>query len=166
MDEAFKDQAQLLAEFEKIRDELQKLLGNLEGSTFVKRLKAASRRQLEVAGDLNATLIDTFGAPGELDKRIKARTDQIAEREVAQSESVYVIQEDLDAFFNRMQEGKFKTVLDEMRETQAVGELKEIGDTIKVNLNGQSLVKAEFWADTLDRWAEQLVGPGCPSGGT
>jgi hypothetical protein len=65
-----------------------------------------------------------------------------------------------------MQEGKFKTVLDEMRETQAVGELKEIGDTIKANLNGQSLVKAEFWADTLDRWAEQLVGPGCPSGGT
>jgi hypothetical protein len=166
VDEAFKDQSELLAEFEKIRDELQKLLGNLEGSTFVKRLKAASRRQLEVAGDLNAMLIDTFGVPGELDKRIKARTDQIAEREVAQSETIYVIQEDLDAFFNRMQEGKFKTVLDEMRESHAVGELKEIGDTIKINLNGQSLVKAEFWADTLDRWAEQLVGPGCPSGGT
>jgi hypothetical protein len=164
VDQAFKDQAQLLADFEKIRDELQKLLGNLEGSTFVKRLKAASRRQLEVAGDLNAMLIDTFGAEGELDKRIKSRTDQVADREFSQSENVYTIQEDLDAYFARMQEGKFKTVLDEMRETNAVGELKEIGDTIKVNLNGQSLVKAEFWADNLDRWAEQLVGPGDPGG--
>jgi hypothetical protein len=164
VDQAFKDQTQLLADFEKIRDELSKLLGNLEGSTFVKRLKAASRRQLEVAGDLNATLIDTFGTEGALDERIKARTDQVAEREFSQSENLYVIQEDLDAYYSRMQEGKFKAVLDEMRETNAVGELKEIGDTIKGNMNGQSLVKAEFWSDTLDRWAEQLVGPGCPGG--
>ena len=34
----------LLAEFAKVADELKKILGDLEGSTFVKRLKAAARR--------------------------------------------------------------------------------------------------------------------------
>ena len=28
------------------------------------------------------------------------------------------------------------------------------------NLNGESIARAEYWADNLDRWAEQLVGPG------
>ena len=47
-----------------------------------------------------------------------------------------------------------------MRTTEAVSSLLEIAATVKVNLNGQSIAHAEFWADTLDRWAEQLVGPG------
>ena len=46
VDEAVEQQEDLLAEFAKVADELQKILNNLEGSTFVKRLKAASRRQL------------------------------------------------------------------------------------------------------------------------
>ena len=47
LDNAIDEQADLLAEFAKIADELQKILGELENSTFVKRLKAASRRQME-----------------------------------------------------------------------------------------------------------------------
>ena len=46
MDEAIKQQTELLAEFEKIADELNRILANLEGSTLVKRLKAESRNQV------------------------------------------------------------------------------------------------------------------------
>ncbi|MEO2033895.1 MAG: hypothetical protein ABGZ35_17605, partial [Planctomycetaceae bacterium] len=53
VDQAVEEQADLLAEFEKVRDELQKIMDDLDNSTFVKRLKSASRRQLEMAGDLN-----------------------------------------------------------------------------------------------------------------
>ena len=44
---------------------------NLEGSTFVKRLKAASRKQMSVAGELDAGLLDSFGsnAPDLSEKR-------------------------------------------------------------------------------------------------
>ena len=35
---------------------------------------------------------------------------------------------------------------------------------IKDNFIGESTIEAEFWADTLDRWAEQLVDP-LPEGG-
>ncbi|MHC4875873.1 MAG: hypothetical protein ACYTGL_05195 [Planctomycetota bacterium] len=167
LDEAIAAQEDLLAEFDKVSDELAKILGNLEGSTFVKRLKAASRRQLEIAADLNGNVSSNFGvSQSKVDAEGRERATQIAEREVAQSDNVHLIEQDLEAYFNRVQQLKFRKVLDEMRELRVVTELKEIGDTAKKNLSGTSIAEAEFWADTLDRWGEQLVGPGCPSGGT
>ena len=55
------EQTDLLAEFEKVREDLQKIMDDLENSTFVKRFKAASREQLEVATAPNRTLFDGFG---------------------------------------------------------------------------------------------------------
>ena len=161
MDEAVEEQEDLLAEFAKVAEELQKILNNLEGSTFVKRLKAASRRQIEIAGDLNDGLLGTFGMEEDkLDNRSRDKAEKFAEREVAQSENVFLIQDDMEAYFNRVQQGKFRGVLQDMRETQVVGKLRDMSDTLAMNLNGQSIAEAEFWADNLDRWAEQLVGPG------
>lgn len=159
--EAVAEQEDLLAEFAKVADELKRILNNLEASTFVKRLKAASRRQLEVSRDLHEDLLNSFGAePEQLDESARRTSNKLAEREIAQSDSVYVIQEDLEAYYNRVQQGKFKTVLSEMRSTEVVSKLREVADALNDNMNGRSVVHAEFWADTLDRWAEQLVGPG------
>ncbi len=55
-------QRDLLAEFEKVADELNRVLANLEGSTLVKRLKAASRLQYKVGGRITDQIGDTFGA--------------------------------------------------------------------------------------------------------
>ncbi len=154
-------QADLLAEFAKVADALQKILGNLEGSTFVKRLKAASRRQLEIAGDLNTQLVGKFGeSRAKLDAKQKTQALKIGEREYFQSESIDTIQTDLEAFFNRVHEGKYKTVLNEMQDAEVVSNLRKVGDQVQNNMSGRSIAQAEFWADSLDRWAEQLVGPG------
>lgn len=160
LDEAVEEQAEILAEFEEIKDALNKVMAELENSTFVKRLKAASRRQLEVAADLNRTLLKGFGVEEtELEDRHKKRSDKIAEREVAQSENVYLIQEDLEAYFNRKQEIKFREILDDMKDTRVVTKLRGLGDRVRSNLKGESIARAEYWADTLDRWAEELVQP-------
>ena len=58
MDEAVRKQRDLLAEFEKIADELNRVLANLEGSTLVKRLKAASRLQYKIGGRIGDQLGD------------------------------------------------------------------------------------------------------------
>ena len=153
-------QEDLLEEFSRIADELKKILGNLEGSTFVKRLKAASRKQLEVAGELNKLLAGTFGFSEFGLHEPDQPTAEIAKREVAHGDEVYVIEQDLEAYFNRVQEGKFKTVLNEMKDSQVVSNLHRVAAAMRDDLHGQSLAQSEFWADTLDRWAEQLVGPG------
>ncbi len=167
VEEALDAQQALLDEFAKVAEELQRILDNLEGSTFVKRLKAAARRQIEVASDLNGHLMGSFGLSSHLvEEPAQKVAADVSTREIAQSENVFVIQQDLGAYFNRVQQGKFKTVLDEMKSTQVVSKIRDIAGIAEENLYGQSMSEAEYWADTLDRWSEQLVGPGCPSGGT
>ncbi|MCA9074051.1 MAG: hypothetical protein KDA93_03390 [Planctomycetaceae bacterium] len=164
--EAVEEQQELLDEFARVADELQRILDNLEGSTFVKRLKAASRRQLEVATDLSTGLLGDFGIDGpNVPRRVRDHADNIAERERAQSDLIWNVQSDLEAYYHRVRDGKFKVVLDEMEEDNPVGGLSELGKTIRSNRSGRAIAGAEFWADNLDRWAEQLVGPACACNG-
>ena len=39
-----------------------------------------------------------------------------------------------------------------------IGGLRQVGDDLKKE-NGVSIAQCEFWSDTLDRWAEDLVDP-------
>src|SRR5262249_45493537 len=72
LDEAVVKQQDLLAEFEKIADELNRILANLKGSTLVKRLKAASRLQYRVAGRLGDLVGDAFGVVAAAPKGVPA----------------------------------------------------------------------------------------------
>ena len=158
MDRALEEQAQLLADFAGISDELQELLSSLEASTFVKRLKAASRRQIEVAGQLNGSMLGSFGLMRDEVEMARVKTAQvIAEREQQESDTVQVIQSDLEAYFQRKQDVRFRTIFTQMKATDVVGELQEIGARVINNHHGRSIAAAEYWADHLDRWAEELV---------
>jgi hypothetical protein len=160
VDEAVEEQAELLADFAKVRDDLQKIMDDLENSTFVKRLKAASRRQMEVAEDLNRTLFKGFGLDAsKLDDRQNTQVQKIAEREVAQSQSIWTIQSDLEAYYDRCQEPKFLRVIAQMEETKVTSRLTGIGERVRRNFTGEGISRSEFWCDTLDRWAEELVEP-------
>ncbi len=64
----------------------------------------------------------------------------------------------MSAYFERRQYVRFKTVLDEMRQKDVIGALRQLGDDLKQE-QGLSIAQAEFWSDTLDRWAEDLVDP-------
>lgn len=163
--EAVEVQQELLDEFARVAAELQKLLDNLEGSTFVKRLKAVSRKQMEVSVDLANGVPNSFGAEQkQVDATSATRAKRMADREYALSNTMWDIRGDLKAYYNRVRDGKFKAVLDEMDAENAVNSLSTLSDTIRENYLGQANAQAEYWGDTVDRWAEQLVGPACPGG--
>ncbi|CAK9009790.1 unnamed protein product, partial [Durusdinium trenchii] len=160
LDEAVELQANLLDDFNKIREDLQAILDDLENSTFVKRLKAASRRQMEIAKSLNRTLFKGFGkSSNDLEENDQKRLETISESEIAQSRNVWTIQSDLQAYYGRKREPKFERILEEMKELEPVESLNDLGERVIENLSGESIVHAEFWADTLDRWAEEMVSP-------
>jgi hypothetical protein len=77
-----------------------------------------------------------------------------------QSSLVQVIQNDLEAYFQRKPDQHFKKVLGEMKQTKVVQELGRVGERAAGNLSGTALHGAEFWADTMDRWAEEMVAAG------
>lgn len=158
VEEAVQEQTDLLAEFEKVREDLQKIMDDLENSTFVKRFKAASREQIDVATALNRTLFDGFGVDEiSLDQRVKDQSGRIADRETAQSQKVRDIQDDLEAYYDRRKEEKFLRILEEMQEFQVVRKLDDLSSRVRNNRSGDSIARAEYWGDTLDRWGEELV---------
>ena len=161
MNEAVEAQEDLLAEFQDIAEELQKLIGDLEGSTFVKRLKALSRRELLVARDVGKSTLSGFGASSaDLREATVKRMKMLSDRQQAHLANLKTIQEDMVAYANRVQQAKFKTVLAEMEEMDIVSQTASVADKIVTNVPGTSIAHSEFLADTFDRWAEQLVGPG------
>ncbi len=153
LDNAVTEQKDLLAEFAKISDQLGDILASLEASTFVKRFKAASRQQMKIATTISTTTLDAFG----IERQPVKAVEPIAKRARDESEVVRLIQSDLDAYFQRKQDSRFKSILDEMKKTEIVRALARDGDKVAANLTGQSLIGSEYWADTLDRWSEELV---------
>ncbi|MFM9115311.1 MAG: hypothetical protein ACKOU6_04020 [Planctomycetota bacterium] len=214
LDEALAAQQDLLAEFDKISEELNKVLANLEGTTLVKRLKAASRMQNGIAGRLGSTINSAFGThkpepkmsmvdangnvvrprrngglrptpgpdqaaanpnpsgtaekPGETPEskpvadpkreQIVKLTSELSQQELKGSQDVSNIMDDMQAYFERRRMTIFKAVLDEMRQQDVVGSLRQLSDDI-AKQRGLSIAQCEFWSDTLDRWAEDLVEP-------
>lgn len=161
MQAAVEAQEALLAEFQKVAEELQKLISNLEGSTFVKRLKALSRHELVLAGDVSRTSLIGFGEGAEqVAETTRTRTEMLAERQRAYIVTTENVLEDLSAYLTRNPDGKYKTVLEEMQNTNVVKQVGIVADRLVTNEAGTSVAHAEWLADTFDRWAEQLVGPG------
>jgi hypothetical protein len=160
LDEAVKVQADLLAEFDRLAEELNQLLANMEGSTLVKRLKAASRKQYAIAGKIGAQLAGAFGRTAKKADGAQVVMKQLSTEEAKNSLDLSNIMDDMEAYFERRRYQRFKTVLDEMKQEDAVGSLRQLGDDLPKEA-GFSLAQCEFWSDTFDRWADNLLDPAC-----
>ncbi len=159
MKEAVAEQENLLAEFQKISEELSQLLATLEGTTFVKRLKSLARKHTKLSDDIKLTTIGSFG--DSLEEATLARANLLSDRELSYSDKARYIREDMEAYVNRVNKQGFPLVLEEMEELLIEKEINLIAAKIPVE-PGISQVKTERVADVLDRWAEMLV----PRGGT
>jgi hypothetical protein len=186
VEEAVVEQRDLLAEFEKVANELNTILANLEGSTLVKRLKAAARQQYAIAGRLNDHIEDSFGTtvvkpaalvPSNLEQlgrrgirlqpvpRIENRNvpepfQKLSQQVDEGTEKISYIMDDMAAYFERRRMVQFKLVLDDMRHQDVLGGLRQLSDDLPTE-QGLSMSQCEYWSDTLDRWAEDLVDPAC-----
>jgi hypothetical protein len=75
-------------------------------------------------------------------------------------EKISYIMDDMAAYFERRRMVQFKLVLDDMRQQDVLGGLRQLSDDLPTE-QGLSISQCEYWSDTLDRWAEDLVDPAC-----
>ena len=156
--EAVTEQQELLDAFAKLAEEMNKLLTGFENSTFVKRLKAASRRQIDIAADLNN--LDGFGQDVSDAVEDASDRERLAAKEITEAKVASTLLQDMVAYADRRPSAGFSRVLSEMQDAIVSDQMQNIAEAIiKDNFIGESTIEAEFWADTLDRWAEQLVDP-------
>ena len=167
IDEVVEDQDKLLQEFRKARDAMSDIMGELENSTFVKRLKAASRSQLVVASKLNSVMSDLFGVVPDQDAGSAHQdiVNQVSESQSGMFDKLSEIEADLNAYQNREPNDARQKILDEMKALNMRVKLEEMPLRLQRNLNGDNLHRTEFWADVFDRWAEELVPLEDSSGG-
>ncbi len=66
--------------------------------------------------------------------------------------------DDMQSYYERRRMNQFKSVLDEMRGSEVLTALEDLGDEIPKQ-QGMSIAQAEFWSDNFDRWADDLVDP-------
>ena len=163
---AVKEQQELLDAFAALAEKMNKLLTGFENSTFVKRLKAASRRQIDIAVYLNN--LDGFGQ--DVSDAVEAASDRerLAGKEISESKVASTLLQDMAAYADRRPSSGFSRVLSEMQDAIVSEQMLDMAEAIQDNFIGDTTIEAEFWADTLDRWAEQLVDPlpdGNPSTG-
>ena len=168
--EAIEKQRQLLEDFAKISQQLAEVMARLEGTTFVKRLKAASRSELKVGEGLASIVSRGFGSPAKAD-RGDSHPRQVAAAAKGNDEvgkKLSAVMDDLDAYAERRPQPALRTVLEEMKEIDVLGSLRQLTQDMSREA-GVSIAQTEFWSDTFDRWADELVPPPCGScngGGT
>ncbi len=153
-DEAIEEQAEILRQFDAVEGELSQALLNLERSTLVKRLKALSRDQLQIADGLGSMIEDLFGREPNLFTR-----DKIESLGKVESELIIKMREimnDIEGYFERRNNFQFKLVLEEMKQMEVLESLNRLAKHIGMN-PGMAMIQADFWTDTFDRWADELV---------
>ncbi len=120
----------------------------------------------EIASKVNSMIGRSFGKkPSNLEPSEKEATDSLRSQLAAASDFVRAIQSDLAAYQNDVPSNNREAVLKEMTERNVLVKLSEMPERMDRNLRGDVLHRSEFWADTFDRWAEELAGPAKPGGG-
>jgi hypothetical protein len=117
---------------------------------------------LEVTTEKRAS---SQGKPGEapLGTPQQKLFKELSAQEAKCSQDLSNIMDDMQSYFERRRFVQFKAVLDDMVQQDAIGGLRQLGDDLDKE-NGLSMAQCEYWSDTFDRWAEDLVDPA--SGGS
>ena len=126
-------------------------------------MKAASRAEYKIAGRIGESVRDAFGVVSIASADVRTLFGDLKTQQLDTLESVSHIMDDMEAFYERRRMAKFKAVLQEMETEDVLGALRDLGDDLKQE-SGQSMAQCEYWSDTMDRWAEDLVDPA--GGGT
>ena len=161
---ALAEQRALMAEFEKVTGKIQEILRNLEGSTFVKRLKSLSRSETRMAKELDGAVSVSFGSD-EVPESARETFEATSTDQRLASEKASVVRADLGAYVERLKSkgdkiGHFDRVYTEMGERGVAQEITTLGALASMGMVGETIAGSENLADDLDRWAELLIGPG------
>ena len=163
LDAAIEKQRQLIEDFAKISQQLADVMARLEGTTFVKRLKAAARSELKVGEGLASIVSTAFGRSARAEPHLR-QVDAVAKGNDEVGKKLSTVMDDLDAYAERRPQPALRTVLEEMKELDVLGSLRQLTNDMKQE-SGLSIAQTEFWSDTLDRWADELVPPPQDGGG-
>jgi len=159
-------QEKLLAQFEAVAGEIEEVLASLERSTFVKRLKAASRAQVSASDELDVSVSAGFGSTVATSREdVSEANAAVAARQADEVEELSRLHGDLDAYVERLRSrssedlARYQRVLDDWAEVRPTMLARSLAGEAEGGRPGAARASAAYLGDTFDRWGEELVPP-------
>ncbi|MEM7385638.1 MAG: hypothetical protein AAF514_11900 [Verrucomicrobiota bacterium] len=157
MEEAVAVQKAGLKELSKSLDSAHLTQELLEGSSFVNRLRKASREENLLAEGFQKWIGRTIGMTrDELNPDDQTKLGRFVQQQDTTTKEVGFIKDDLKHYFNRTRKEKYDRLHQEMVESRVVESLQHLQERVARNQAFVSINEARRWSAQLETWADQL----------
>ncbi|WP_026292682.1 hypothetical protein [Rubritalea marina] len=145
---------------------------DLEVSSFVNRLKEASKNQNQISQSLVQSLLDSQLANTPIIGSEFEPLDPAQQRQLVSlyalhqdvSEKVRELLKDIQNYANRTQQKEYLNLVDEIEAIDVENRLESLSYELENNHNVLASLRAQDNAKLLERWAQQLLFSNAPSG--
>jgi len=155
--EAVEEQKKVVEKMKEAIEQATDANKRFEASTFVSRLKKAASEEEGIAASLIRDFSKTFGVrEHEINPSDQIKLNDTSRQQALTAADVRWIQEDLGHYFARTAEESFKSILDQMRDSQIDIELEKVSAKIQVINTYTATEQAKHAAKKLAEWAAIL----------
>jgi len=156
LDDAIKQQQEAVKKMKEAIAAANEANSRYEASTFVNRIRRAARDERGIARHLAKELNNLVGFNIQaLDPAQQRAVQTISEKQRQTNSDIRWIEEDLIHYLNRTSKPKLQSLLDTLQKEHIAEGLDELNSRITQNHTVQSIHGANYWADLLNKWAEE-----------
>ncbi|MGA2555835.1 MAG: hypothetical protein ABSG04_06120, partial [Verrucomicrobiota bacterium] len=164
--EAEKRAEEVLEALQKMAQNANKNLDQLQALTLAQRLRRVGEAEQGLGGQLATNLPDTIGLPPQdlPDKYRRINTSLVKRQGDAHDEST-ALQAEISRFYERTQKPNYGKVSQDMKDSHAADELDRMGGLIQSNITIQTSLDLTNWSERFQKWADALEPKSASQGG-
>jgi len=164
--EAEKRAEEVLEALQKMAQNANKNLDQLQALTLAQRLRRVGEAEQGLGGQLATNLPDTIGLPPQdlPDKFRRINTSLVKRQGDAHDEST-ALQAEISRFYERTQKPNYGKVSQDMKDSHAADELDRMGGLIQSNITIQTSLDLTNWSERFQKWADALEPKSSSQGG-
>ena len=155
--EAQKRAEDVLAALQKMQQNANQNLDQLQALTLAERLRKVGDDEKGLGGLLTSNLPDTIGLPPqELPEKFQRLNTAFIKRQTGAHDESAALQSEISRFFERTQKPNYGKVSQDMKDSRASDELERMGTLIQSNIAVQTSLDLANWSARFQHWADAL----------
>jgi hypothetical protein len=164
--EAEKRAEEVLEALQKMEQNANKNLDQLQALTLAQRLRKVGDEEQGLGGQLTTNMADTIGLPPQdLPEKFKRLNTSFVRRQGDAHDKSASLQAEISRFFDRTQKPNYGKVSQDMKEARTSDELDRLGVLIQSNITIQTSLDLTNWSGRFQKWADDLQPKSDSAGG-
>ena len=164
--EAEKRAEEVLEALQKMEQNANKNLDQLQALTLAQRLRRVGQEEQGLGGQLSSNLADTIGLPPQdLSEKFKRLNTRYVKRQGDAHDESTALQAEISRFYERTEKPNYGKVSQGMKDSHAADELDHLGGLIQSNITVQTSTNLAGWSERFRQWADDLEPKSESAGG-